>query len=168
VINSIESKMMLLQNGGYDIYSLELMRKVFPRIIREAHAYYNAKAKAAGKKKAVYPSIRDIVPFYFLLTTYVNNEQGRDVYGTAFLTYEQIMEHLCIDRARVKWLADILEANGLISKVTLRRKNNGKQVRYSPRYFLFVSPDGYVVDEKTREKIVPPQKIYDPPSGKRQ
>jgi len=161
LINSIESKNELLEKGGYEPISHVLIRKVFPRVIREAHDYCKEKAKREGKKRASYPQIRDIVPFYLYVQTYLNNQSERDVYGTSFRTYKDITEDLCIDAHRIKWLGDILEANGLLTKENVRR-GTGRQVKYRPRYFINVSKDGYVVDENG-QRIVPKVTIYDPP-----
>ncbi|MGW8428137.1 hypothetical protein ACWGJQ_21990 [Peribacillus simplex] len=160
-IDSIESKNQLLETGSYEPVSHVIIRKVFPRIIRDAHAYYAEKAKKEGKKRASYLQIRDIVPFYLYVQTYLNNQKDRDVYGTSFRTYKDITEDLCIDAHRIKWLGDILEANGLLTKENVRR-GTGRQVKYSPRYFINVSKDGYVVDENG-QRIVPKLTIYDPP-----
>lgn len=162
-IDSIESKKELL-NGGYEPVSHDLVRKVFPRIIRDAHAYHAEKAKKNGKKRVVYPQIRDIVPFYLYAQSYVNNQKERDVYGTSFRTHSQIKDDLCIDKHRIKWLGDILVANGLLSKEKVRR-GDGQQVRYSPRYHINVSLNGYVVNEDG-EEIIPSSDIYDLPNKK--
>lgn len=73
------------------------------------------------------------------MQTYLNNQKDRDVYGTSFITYKDITEDLCIDAHRIKWLGDILEANGLLTKENVRR-GTGRQVKYRPRYFILKNP----------------------------
>jgi len=58
-----------------------------------------------------------------------------------------------IDRKRVTWLANILEANGLIT----RKKKNvhmRNYVLYYPTFGARISDDGYIVSENG-EKIAP-------------
>ncbi|HGA0508849.1 TPA: hypothetical protein ACIQMB_004272 [Bacillus pacificus] len=148
-------KAELLQggNGCFDMYNVQVMQKVFPRIIREVHDLYKSK----GKKV---PQIRDVVAFYFTLHAYIYKQSPLDsFYGASFQSYEKIMSHLNIDRSRIKWLADILEANGLIRRER-RREGLKNRVLYFPSYAPRISDDGYLVD-KNGEKIKPNMEVYE-------
>ncbi|MBM7573652.1 hypothetical protein [Aquibacillus albus] len=50
-------KQALLDKEGYEIYNVELMRKVFPRIFRES--------KEVNRDRRRKPHIRDVSAFYF-------------------------------------------------------------------------------------------------------
>jgi len=151
-------KQALLDSEGYEIYNRELMRKVFPRIIKEALEPYK------GKKRK--PEIRDVATFYFLLQSYIDGNDTRadgknnDRFGACFIDYETIMEKLAIDRHRIKWLADILEANGIIRAVT--KWDNGKKFKwYFPSFCPRISDDGYIIDEDGC-KVIPDPAVYRP------
>lgn len=151
-------KQLLLDAEGYEIYNRELMRKVFPRIINDVLEPFQGKARK--------PEIRDIVAFYFLLQSYIDGTNKRkdgknnDRFGACFLAYDTITEMLAIDRRRIKLLADILEANGIIR--TAIRWDNGKRFKfYFPSYCPRVSEDGYIVDEDG-EKVIPDPAVYGP------
>jgi len=153
----------LLESDGYEIYNRELVRKVFPRIIREAYdiVYANRKRK---------PEIRDIVYFYFLLQSYIDGNERRadgsmnDRFGACFLPYEAITEKMRIDRNRIKLLANILETNGIIRVAD--HWDNGKRFKwYFPSFCPRVTEDGYIVDE-FGEIIRPDFEKYKPPRRK--
>ncbi|MEC0538975.1 hypothetical protein P8817_00005, partial [Bacillus glycinifermentans] len=64
-------KAALLDNPqGFEVYSRELMRKVFPRLINEAYDVVYADYKRK-------PEIRDVVAFYFLLQSYIDGNYTR-------------------------------------------------------------------------------------------
>ncbi|MGM2670766.1 hypothetical protein ACS2QR_22780 [Bacillus cereus group sp. Bce026] len=152
-VTQVNDKQGLLDAGGYDIYNVKLMQNVFPRIIGEVHDMYKAK----GKKV---PQIRDVVAFYFTLHAYTYKKDEMDsFFGACFQSYEGIMAHLRVDRKRIKWLADILEANGLIRRER-RREGLRNRVLYFPSYAPRISDDGYLVDENGT-KIVPNMEVYE-------
>jgi hypothetical protein len=140
-------KRQLLETKNYEMYNLDLMRKVFPRIIAELDCQVDRKQRK--------PQNRDLVALYFYLLSYVDGKHTREDgtrserFGASFPSIAKIAEDLGIAEKRIKPLADILEANGL-----LRQKQvwNGKWyiVSFCPR----VSDDGYIVDENG-EKVVP-------------
>ncbi|OOE10825.1 hypothetical protein [Fictibacillus arsenicus] len=105
------------------------------------------------------PQIRDITTFYFLMLSYVNgnetleNGKKNDRYGACYLTYEQIIDHLNIDRPRVVWIARILEENGLI-RTKKGYHGTKRYVLYFPSFASRVSEDGYLID-KNGERIMP-------------
>lgn len=131
--------------GGFEVYNRELVRKVFPRIIREVYddVYADARRK---------PEIRDIYAFYFTLQSYIDGNYLRadgslnDRFGACFIAYDTLISTLRIDRNRIKFLADILETNGIIRTAThydrLRRFK-----WYFPSYCPRITDDGYIVDE---------------------
>ncbi|KYG37385.1 hypothetical protein [Bacillus gaemokensis] len=152
-VTQVNDKQGLLDAGGYDIYNVKLMQDVFPRIIKEVHKMYKAK----GKKV---PQIRDVIAFYFTLHAYTYKKDEMDsFFGACFQSYEGIMAHLKVDRKRIKWLADILEANGLIRRER-RREGLRNRVLYFPSYAPRISDDGYLVDENGA-KIVPNMEVYE-------
>jgi hypothetical protein len=138
-------KQALLDAHNYEIFNLDLLRKVFPRIIAEHNV---------GKSQRKH-QIRDIITLYFYLLSYVNGEYLRadgslnERFGASFPSRKKIEEDTGITERRIKTLVGILEANGLINS---RQVWNGKLyfVSYCPR----VSPDGYIVSDNG-EKIVP-------------
>jgi hypothetical protein len=138
-------KQTLLDAGGYEMYNRELLRNVFPRIINEAYD----EAYAEKKRK---PEIRDIVYFYFLLQSYIDGNETRadgtknDRFGACFLGYDEIMRKMRIDRNRVRFLAKILETNGIIRAVD-QWKGTRRFKWYFPSYCPLVTSDGYLVDE---------------------
>lgn len=147
-------KRQLLKGKNYEMYNLDLLRKVFPRIIAEHDA-------AFGRKQNK-PQIRDIIALYFYLLSYVDGTHTRadgtpnERFGASFPAVATIAGDLGIAEKRVKPLVDILEANGL-----LRQKQvfNGKRyyVSFCPR----ISDDGYIVNDYG-EKVVPDSSVYLP------
>lgn len=145
-------KKCLLDATNYEMYNLDLMRKVFPRIIKEYETVH-------GKKQRK-PQIRDIITMYFYLLSYVNGNYLRDNgkinsrFGMSFPSVEKITTDLKIDHRRVKPLVDILETNGLIieTKVVLEGMRRSKLYRVS--FCPSISEDGYLVDENG-QKIIP-------------
>jgi DNA-binding MarR family transcriptional regulator len=140
-------KEALMDRGGYEIFNRNVMRKVFPRIFKDANDFY----RSEGIKRK--PQIRDITTFYFLMLSYVNgnetleNGEKNDRFGACYLTYEQIIDHLHIDGPRVIWLARILEENGLIRK---KKGYHGtkRYVLYFPSFASRVTEDGYLIDKE--------------------
>ncbi len=151
---------LLDKESGYEVFSHDIMRTVFPRIFREANDLYNAK----GMKKK--PQIRDAAIFYFLLLSYTNgvptkgNGDPNERFGACWLSYPEITKRLCIDKSRIVWLAKILEANGLIRKEKIS-VNMRWEVRYYPSWAPKVSAEGYLVDENG-ERIAPDPELYLP------
>ncbi|MDF1510194.1 hypothetical protein PZE06_18835 [Robertmurraya sp. DFI.2.37] len=146
------NKRQLLEGRNYEMYNLDLLRKVFPRIIAEHNA-------AFGRKQNK-PQIRDIIALYFYLLSYVDGTHTRadgspsDRFGASFPAVTTIASDLGIAQKRIKPLSDILEANGLIRQ---KQVWNGKWyiVSFCPR----ISDDGYIVNEDG-EKVVPDSSIY--------
>jgi hypothetical protein len=141
------NKRQLLETKNFEMYNLDLMRKVFPRIIAEHDRQVDRKQRK--------PQIRDIVSLYFYLLSYVDGKHTRedgtrsDRFGASFPSVATISEDLGIAEKRIRPLADILEANGLILQ---KQVWNGKWyiVSFCPR----ISDDGYIVNEDG-EKVVP-------------
>jgi hypothetical protein len=152
-------KQTLLDQGGYEMYNRELLRKVFPRIINEAYDEIYA-----DKKRK--PEIRDIVYFYFILQSYIDGNQMRadgtvnDRFGACFLGYDEIMKKLRIERNRVKFLANILETNGII-RVADQWRGTQRFKWYFPSYCPRITDDGYLIDEDG-ERIKPDFSVYKP------
>lgn len=145
-------KRQLLDGNNYEMYNLDLMRKVFPRIIADHDA-------VLGRKQNK-PQIRDIVTLYFYLLSYVDGKHTREDgtpserFGAAFPSIQRIVTDLGVAEKRVKKLADILEANGLIRQ---RQRWNGKW--YIVSFCSRISDDGYIVNEDS-EKVIPDLEIY--------
>ncbi|MBU5211053.1 hypothetical protein [Heyndrickxia oleronia] len=145
-------KRTLLEGNNYEMYNLDLMRKVFPRIIAEHDAKYQRKQRK--------PQIRDIVTLYFYLLSYVDGKHTRsdgtmsERFGASFPSRDKISSELGIDERRIKPLADILETNGLIRQKIVW---NGKW--YFPSFCPRISEDGYLVDENG-QKIKPDLSLY--------
>ncbi|WP_188068988.1 hypothetical protein [Brevibacillus brevis] len=145
--------------GGFEVYNRELMRKVFPRIIREAYDVVYADMRRK-------PEVRDIVYFYFLLQSYIDGNFTRadgtlnDRFGACFLDYDSIIEKMSVDRNRIKFLADILATNGIIR--TVDQWQGTKRFKwYFPSYCPRITDDGYIVDE-FGEIILPDFSVYKP------
>lgn len=145
-------KQQLLNANNYEMFQLDLMRKVFPRIIAEHDAAYRRKQRK--------PQIRDIITLYFYLLSYVDGTHTRkdgtanDRFGASFPSIAKITADLGIAEKRIKPLADILEANGLIRQKVVW---NGKWyfVSFCPR----VTDDGFIVN-KDGEAVRPNASIY--------
>lgn len=146
-------KRQLLEGRNFEMYNRDLLRKVFPRIISECHSVYPRKQRK--------PQIRDIIALYFYLLSYVDGTHTRadgtpsERFGASFPAVPTIAGDLGIAEKRVKPLADILEANGLIRQQIVF---NGKWyfVSFCPR----ISDDGYIVNEEG-EKVQPDLAVYD-------
>jgi len=145
-------KRQLLDANNYEMYNLDLMRKVFPRIIAEHDAVFTRKQRK--------PQIRDIITMYFYLLSYVDGTHTRadgnpnERFGASFPSIAKISSDLGIAEKRVKPLVDILEANGLIRQ---KQVWNGKWyfVSFCPR----ISDDGFIVNYDG-EKVQPDPAIY--------
>jgi hypothetical protein len=145
-------KRNLLEANNYEMYNLDLMRKVFPRIIAEHDREFGRKQRK--------PQIRDVVTLYFYLLSYVDGTHTRqdgtrsERFGASFPSIAKITEDLGIAEKRIKPLVDILEANGLIRQ---KQVWNGKWyfVSFCPR----ISDDGYIVNAEG-EKLVPDLSVY--------
>ncbi|SFX47404.1 hypothetical protein SAMN04487866_1093 [Thermoactinomyces sp. DSM 45891] len=157
-----------MANENYEIYKREVIRLVFPRIFRESNEA-NTKAKLAtgAKKVGRLPEIRDVVAFYFYILSYVNgqayreNGEPNERYGACFVSYEKIIEDLCMARNRIKHLSDILEANGLLLKTVQYYEGMKRYKLYYPSWVPRVSDDGYLVSPDG-EKIIPDPSVYLP------
>jgi hypothetical protein len=149
-------KQALLDATGYEIYNRELVRKVFPRIIREAHEHSKGRTAA----------FRDVIAFYFLLQSYIDGTYWRedgsisDRFGACFLSYEFIMSYMHINRTRLRMLARVLEANGIIRTVS-HYEGTKRFVWYFPSFCPRITDDGYIVNE-FGEKIQPEFDDYFP------
>lgn len=145
-------KAQLLAVHNYEMYNLDLMRKVFPRIIAEHDAQFDRKQRK--------PQIRDIITLYFYLLSYVDGVHTRadgtrsERFGASFPSIAKITGELGIAEKRIKPLANILEANGLIRQ---KQVWNGKWyfVSFCPR----ISEDGYIVNQEG-EKVKPDLGVY--------
>lgn len=149
-------KKTLLSGGNYEMYNLDLMRKVFPRIIDE---FFEAHS---GRRC---PRVRDIIPLYFYLLSYVDGEHTRKDgrrskrFGASFPSRKKIVEDLRIDEDRIKPLVDILVTNGLILETRDHWEGMRRYKWYYVSYCPRVSDDGYLVDENG-EKILPDLSLY--------
>ncbi|SDY45817.1 hypothetical protein [Thermoactinomyces sp. DSM 45892] len=157
-----------MASENYEIYKREVIRLVFPRIFRESNEA-NTKAKLAtgAKKVGRLPEIRDVVAFYFYILSYVNGQAYRESgepnekYGACFVSYKRITEDLCMTKDRIKYLADVLEANGLIIRSVHYYEGAKRYKLYYPSWSPRVSDDGYLVNPDG-EKIIPDQAVYLP------
>lgn len=153
-----DKQTLLDASGGFEVYNRELVRKVFPRIIREV---YDVAYAGSRQRK---PEIRDIYAFYFTLQSYIDGNYLRadgtvnDRFGACFISYDTLTGTLRIERNRIKYLADILEANGIIRTAT-RWESTRKFKWYFPSYCPRVSDNGYVVDEDGAE-VIPDISVY--------
>lgn len=145
-------KEALLTGHNYEMFNLDLMRKVFPRIIRE----FNEKHVRKQRR----PQIRDIITLYFYLLSYVDGVHTRadgtqsERFGASFPSRDKIADDLGIAEKRIKSLVDILDTNGLVRQKTVW---NGKW--YFPSFCPRISEDGYVVDEDGK-KVKPDLATY--------
>nr|WP_263327859.1 hypothetical protein [Neobacillus sp. Marseille-Q6967] len=145
-------KRQLLEANNYEMYNLDLLRKVFPRIFAEHDRQFERKQRK--------PQIRDIVPLYFYLLSYVDGKHTREDgtrserFGASFPSIAKISEDLGITEKRIKPLVDILEANGMILQ---KQVWNGKWyfVSFCPR----ISDDGYIVNVEG-EKVIPDLSVF--------
>ncbi|MED4127484.1 hypothetical protein [Shouchella miscanthi] len=146
------NKSELLNGFNYEMYNLDLMRKVFPRILSDLEAQFPRQQR---KKQ-----FRDLIPLYFYLLSYVDGKHTREDgtasrrFGAAFPSREKIHADLRIDHRRIKLLADILEKNGLL----LETRDEWERMRRMKWYFVsfcpHISDDGYVIDANG-ERIIP-------------
>lgn len=151
-----DKQTLLNAPGGFEIYNRELVRKVFPRIIREVYEVYGS-----SRRK---PEIRDLYAFYFTLQSYIDGNYLRadgtvnDRFGACFISYDALTSSLRIERNRIKYLADVLEANGIIRTVThYDRMRRFKW--YFPSYCPRITDDGFIVDEDGAV-VVPDYEVY--------
>jgi hypothetical protein len=150
-----DGKARLLDRGGWEPVSQKIAHEVIPRIIREAHAYYDS----IGIRPNNRPDVFGIGTFYLLLLTRINREpkhRGKEEYGACFMSYEAFAQ-AGLTEPRVRWMSEILEANGLIRTVTVRRANKTKKFYY-PMLDINVVGD-YVIDENG-ERIQPSNEVY--------
>jgi hypothetical protein len=150
-------KRFLLEGLNYEMYNLDLMRKVFPRIISEFDQLYPRKQRK--------PQIRDIIALYYYLLSYVDGKHTREDgtqserFGASFPSVAKIIGDLGIAESRVKPLVEILQTNGLILNCVDAwvgtRRYKWYYVSFCPR----ISDDGYIVDENG-EKVMPDLSLY--------
>src|SRR5690625_2037455 len=102
-------KQALLNDGNYEIYNREIVRKVFPRIIQEL------------KEESRRTNFVDIILLYFTILSFVDGEEFRKdgttpnkSYGAAFPSQETIQRITDIGTRRQTWLAEILRQNGVL------------------------------------------------------
>ncbi|MED1123993.1 hypothetical protein [Bacillus atrophaeus] len=151
------NKNELLEQTNYEMYNLDLMRKVFPRIIGEFDQIY--------KRKQRKPQIRDIIALYFYLLSYVDGkhtlESGEksDRFGASFPARQKIASDLGVAEKRIKQLVDILLANGLLLDVKDVWSGTNRYKWYFVSFCPRISDDGYIVSEDG-EKIVPDLSVY--------
>lgn len=114
---SMRQKSDLLAAGGYAIIPHDIYRVILP----ELNAKYDGRLA------------RDCIVLYGYLHAYTSGETGKAAYLWAYPTVDQIVEDTGIKRNRVKPLADVLEAEGLL----LARKipwNGHTRKLYMPMY----------------------------------
>lgn len=144
-------KKALLDANNYEMYNLDLMRKVFPRIISECNSLYTRKQRK--------PQIRDIIALYFYLLSYVDGKHTREDgsksqrFGAAFPTKSRISEQLGIAEKRIKTLVDILETNGLLLEVKDVWIGTDRYKWYYVSFCPRISDDGYIVSEDGEKKL---------------
>lgn len=142
-------KQSLLSATNYEVFNRDLMRKVFPRIIRDFKETDGKKGRKIG----------DIIPFYYALLSYIDGNEYRadgtknERYGACFLSREAIAEHTGVDDKRQPYLCAVLELNGLIRTQT-HYEGTKRYKWYFPSFCPRISDDGYVVDEEG-ERIIP-------------
>ncbi|WP_102346829.1 hypothetical protein [Bacillus sp. Marseille-P3661] len=147
----------LLVAKNYEMYNLDLMRKVFPRIIREFNDIY--------KRDQRKPQIRDIIPLYFYLLSYVDGNQMRkdgtvsERFGASFPAKRKINDDLGIAVDRIKPLVDILGTNGLILETRDVWQGTNRYKWYFVSFCPRVSDDGFIVNENG-EKVEPDLSLY--------
>ncbi|WP_338753409.1 hypothetical protein [Bacillus sp. FJAT-52991] len=150
-------KRELLTGRNYEMYNLDLMRKVFPRIITE----HNEKYSRVQRR----PQIRDIISLYFYLLSYVDGKHTREDgtaskrFGASFPSKEQITENLGLAEKRIKPMIGILETNGLLLDVKDVWEGTRRYKWYYVSFCPRISDDGYIVDENG-EKIMPDLSKY--------
>lgn len=151
------NKRQLLDGNNYEMYNLDLMRKVFPRIFTEHNEAHRTRVKK--------PQIRDIIALYFYLLSYVDGrhtlEDGSTSvrFGASFPPKSQMCQALGIAESRIKPLVDILETNGLISETRDIWVGTRRYKWYFMSFCPQISDDGYVVDENG-ERIMPDKSLY--------
>jgi hypothetical protein len=147
----------LLNATNYEMFNLDLMRKVFPRIIREFDEIHGRNQRK--------PQIRDIIALYFYLLSYVDGEHtGQDGkpserFGASFPSKTKICEDLGIAESRIKQLVEILETNGLILETRDKWEGTRRYKWYFVSFCPRVSDDGFIVNENG-EKIRPDYSKY--------
>lgn len=140
-------KQALLDGGNYETYNRDIVRKVFPRIIREL--------KAERQRT----NFGDIVPFYFTLLSFIDGDEFRKdgmspnkSYEAAFPSQDTIQEITDIGTRRQTWLAEILRQNGLLRDYEKKYVNMRPYMYYYPSFCPHISDDGYVINAGTGEK----------------
>ena len=142
-------KGVLMAVGNYEVYNRDLMRKVFPRIIRDVKELPAVRSRKVG----------DIIPFYFTLLSYIDGNECRtdgshnERFGACFLSREAIAEHTGIDDKRQPFLCAILEENGLLQTQT-HYEGTKRYKWYFPSFCPRITDDGYVVNSDG-ERVMP-------------
>lgn len=113
---SLRKKSQVLERGHYTPVPHDLFRRIIP-IARE----YD--------KSNVH-----IATLYTYLLSLVNGQPDNDRYMSAFPSVQRIAEETGIGRNRVKPLADVLEAVGLV-KVAYDYTSNKRDKLYYPQYY---------------------------------
>ncbi|WP_311379910.1 hypothetical protein [Bacillus sp. ISL-51] len=151
------NKEELLSRNNYEMYNLDLLRKVFPRIIAEHDSVFDRKQRK--------PQIRDVIALYFYLLSYVDgthtrqNGEKSDRFGASFPARQKISSDLGIAEKRIKQLVDILLVNGLLLEVRDVWSGTDRYKWYFVSFCPRISDDGYIVSEDG-EKIVPDLSVY--------
>ena len=152
------NKQELLSHDNYEMYNLDLLRKVFPRIIDD----YNSSVGRTQRKF----QIRDVIALYFYLLSYVDgthtlkNGDENDRFGASFPGRQKIASELGIAESRIKKLVDILLANGLLLEVRDVWIGTKRYKWYFVSFCPRISDDGYIVSEEG-EEIVPDPSVYE-------
>ena len=141
-------KQSLLAAENYEIFNRDLLRKVFPRILRELKEE-NKRVKAG-----------DLIPFYFTLLSYIDGVEylsdgvtPNASFGAAFPNQSTVHEITGIDTRRQTWLAEVLKQNGLLLDYEEKYINLRRYIFYYPSFCPNISDDGFVIDAETGEKI---------------
>ena len=141
-------KQSLLAAENYEIFNRDLLRKVFPRILRELKEE-NKRVKAG-----------DLIPFYFTLLSYIDGVEylsdgatPNASFGAAFPNQSTVHEITGIDTRRQTWLAEVLKQNGLLLDYEEKYINLRRYIFYYPSFCPDISDDGFVIDAETGEKI---------------
>ncbi|MGP6151343.1 hypothetical protein ACTUJ1_18905 [Priestia flexa] len=139
------------------MYNLDLLRKVFPRIIGEYDSLY-----PRNQRK---PQYRDIIALYFYLLSYVDGrhtwENGdKSVrFGVSFPSKERISEDLGIAEARIKPLVAVLLTNGLLLSAEDHWTGTKRSKWYRVSFCPHITDDGYIVNDDG-EIVMPDLSLY--------
>ena len=116
-VEALRQKESLLARGSYAVIPHDIYRVILP----ELNAKYDGRLA------------RDCIVLYGYLHAYVNGTSGKSEYLWAYPSVDQIVADTGIKRNRVKPLADVLEAEGLLITRKIPWYGNTKKM-YMPQY----------------------------------